>query len=129
MKYVAFLLILISAACFKDETLRGYGGADKVWTLTELDGAPFGATATLTFPEEGAIAGRGPCNSYRATMTVPYPWFEAGPVMSTKMACPDLQREAQFFEALSAMSLSEVLGDVMILSTPDGREMVFKAGG
>jgi heat shock protein HslJ len=43
------------------------------------------------------------------------------------MACPDLDYEAHFFDTLSDMSLSEVLGNVLILSTPDGRKMVFTA--
>ena len=62
-------------------------------------------------------------------MTTPYPWFGATQVASTKMACPDLAAETKFFEALAAMTLSEVLGGVMILSNDKGREMVFKADG
>jgi heat shock protein HslJ len=48
--------------------------------------------------------------------------------LSTKMACPDLKAEYKFFKALEAMTLAEVLNDVLILSTSEGREMVFKAG-
>ena len=128
MRFLAFTLLSLIPACQADETLRAYGAADRVWTLSEIDGQPFAARATLTLSEEGAISGKAPCNGYSASMTVPYPWFEAGPIRSTKMACPDLTAEAQFFEALGAMTLSEVLGDVLILSTPEGRKMVFRAG-
>lgn len=128
MRLLAFTLLSLIPACQADETLRAYGAADRVWALSEIDGQPFAARATLTFSEEGAISGKAPCNRYSASMTVPYPWFEAGPIRSTKMACPDLTAEAQFFEALDAMTLSEVLGNVLILSTPEGRKMVFKVG-
>ncbi|MEH6831495.1 META domain-containing protein [Sulfitobacter sp.] len=129
MKCLITLAILLVAltACRKDETVRAYGGGDRTWTLKILNDAPFPATATLTFPKTGEIAGQGPCNRYFGAMTVPYPWFEAGPIGSTRMACPDLEVETVFLEALQAATLSEVLGDVMILSNTDGLEMVFNA--
>ena len=123
------IALLATTACRGDETLRAYGAADRIWTLVELDGKPFTARASIEFPEAGKIAGQAPCNRYFADLTVPYPWFETGPIGATKMACPDLDAEAQFFEALDTMSLSEVLNNTLILSTPEGREMVFKTGG
>jgi heat shock protein HslJ len=128
MKWIALTLIAGIAACDTDETLRSYGAADKTWVLTEIDGTAFTARTTMTFPEKGRIAGKAPCNSYGGTMSVPYPWFKVGPLRSTKMACSELQAETRFFRALSDMSLSEVAGDTLILSTPEGRQMIFKAG-
>ncbi|WP_237096223.1 META domain-containing protein [Nereida sp. MMG025] len=114
-------------ACQNDETLSAYGAAGKTWVLTELDGAAFPARATLEFPQAGELAGQAPCNRFFGAQTVPYPWFKAENIAATKMACPDLPAEGQFLTALSEMTLSEVLGDTMILSNDAGREMVFKA--
>tara|TARA_R110002049_G_scaffold117332_3_gene270731 strand:- start:119317 stop:119709 length:393 start_codon:yes stop_codon:yes gene_type:complete len=113
--------------CNGDETVRAYGAADKVWRVTEIDGKPFTAHATLTFPEAGKIAGDAPCNSYSATMTVPYPWFEAGPVAVTRRACPQLAAEAAYLAALRDATLSEVLGNTLILSSVKRPLAVFKA--
>ncbi len=121
------VLVAFISACQGDETVAGYGAAGKIWHLTELNGAPFTAAATLQFPETGKIVVEGPCNRFSTAMTVPYPWFELGPIQSTKMACPDLDAEIAFFDALSSMSQSEVLGNVMILRTETEEEMVFKA--
>lgn len=121
------LLVVSLAACRSDETVRAYGGADQVWTLKELNGAHFPTTATLTFPKAGEISGQGPCNRYFGAMTSPYPWFNAGPIGSTRMACPDLAVETAFLTALEAATISEVAGDTLILSNTDGLEMVFKA--
>lgn len=126
---VLFPLLSLLAACTGDETLSAYGAADKTWVLTEIDGQPFAARATLGFPEPGRLAGQAPCNTYSGEQTAPYPWFEARQILSTKAACKDLQQEQLFLSALSTMTLSEVSGDVLVLSTPEGREMVFKAGG
>ncbi len=124
---LCLILPLLIAACKKDETVRAYGGADKEWRLAELNEQPFEASATLTFPETYRIAGNAPCNSYNASMSVPYPWFEAGPIAATKRACPDLNAEATFFKALAAATLSEVQGNFLILSNTDGLSMVFTA--
>lgn len=124
---VAALPAFMLGACQGDETVRAYGGADRVWVLTELDGRPFPGRATLTFPDIGQVAGDAPCNRYSASMTVPYPWFETGPIAVTRRTCPDLAAETAFLEALSATTLSEVAGDTLILSNTDGLSLVFTA--
>lgn len=115
---------LLLSAC-KDETISGHADAGVVWSLVELDGTAFQASATLSFPEKGRIAGQAPCNSYSGTQTAPYPWFETGPILSTKRACPDLNAETAFFAALSKMNIAEVSGSTLILSNETGRQMVF----
>lgn len=122
------LFAALLSGCKKDETVTAYGGAGKIWVLVELDGKPVSTQATLIFPEPGKIAGRGPCNSFSATMTVPHPWFDAGPIAATRRACPDLPAEADYFAALSEMTIAEVLGDVLILSTDGERKMIFNSG-
>lgn len=120
-------LMLPLSACSADETLRAYGAADKVWHLSELSGAAFTGQTTITFPEPGQIAGSAPCNRYVATQDAPYPWFKAGPIGATRRSCPDLTAETAYFAALAAATLSEVLGDTLILSDEDGPLLVFKA--
>lgn len=122
---IAALVLL--AACNEDETVAGYGGADKTWVLTEIDGQSFGARATIQFGEDGKVAGAAPCNRYSAEQSKPYPWFELGPAAVTRRACADLQAEDQFLKALADMRLAEVSGPTLILSNDAGREMVFKA--
>lgn len=126
MRLICLLALSLLGYC-KDETVSGYAGTKTTWLLQSINDAPFPARATLTFPEEGRIAGQAPCNRYFAAQTVPYPWFEIGPIGSTKRACPDLDAEAKFFQAMSTMTLAEVAGDTLILSTQEGGQMVFKA--
>lgn len=121
------MALLATAACYPDETVSGYGAADRVWELKEIDGKAFSERATLRFPEQGRIAGEAPCNSFGAEQSAPYPWFKTGPIVATRMACAALPAEARFLESLEAMTLAEVAGDVLILSNDAGREMVFHA--
>lgn len=127
MKYILLPLIAFLPDCTGDETLTGYGAAEQVFVLKSINGTPYPARATITFPQEGQIAGQAPCNSYAATQDVPYPWFKAGAIRATKRACPDLQAETAYLTALARMTLSEVSGKILILSTSDGEKLVFEA--
>ena len=129
MRFAVLALLATIPACQADETVRACDAAAREWTLAEINGQPFNARATLTFPDEDTVAGKAPCNRYSARLTVPYPWFEVGPIRTTKMACSDLRKETKYFTILRQMTLSEVLENVLILSTPEGKNMVFKADG
>ena len=127
IRLIAACALLFGTACVEDESLAKYGASGKVWSLSEIDGAAFGALATMEFDEAGWIKGQAPCNRYSVQQKAPYPWFEVGPTMATKMACPDLAAENAFFTALSAMTLSDVGNTTLILSNDAGRTMVFKS--
>lgn len=125
MRRIFILPLLIATACQGNETVAAYGAGNGIWQLTEIDGVAFPSRATLRFPEPGRIAGEAPCNTYMGRMDAPYPWFEAKDLAVTRRACPDLSAESAFFDGLAAMTLSEISGDTLILSTPGGREMIF----
>lgn len=122
----AVMAVLALAGC-RDESVAQYGAQGVTWQLVEIDKTPYEADATLRFDEKGKISGSAPCNSYSGKQTAPYPWFSVKDVAVTRRACPDLQAETLFFAALTDMTLSEVAGSTLILSTEAGREMVFKA--
>ena len=127
MRPLAILSLAGLAACAGDETLSGYGAGDRTWLLQELDGRPVTERVTLRFPEEGQLGGTAPCNLYSGQQTVPYPWFKAENIVATRRACPALDLETRYFEALTRMTLSEVLGDTLILRDEAGAELVFTA--
>lgn len=127
MKYLIALAFIMTTACQADETITAFAGNVTAFTLQSIDGVTFATRATIDVSEAGKITGHGPCNRYFANQTAPYPWFSTGPIGSTRMACPDLTAEAQFFDALRAMTLVEVLGGTLILSDDNGREMLFQA--
>jgi len=125
--HLLYAMAFVMLASETDQTVRAYAGPDSRWTLVEMQGAPFTATATMQFPQAGVITGMAPCNSYRAALTVPYPWFNSGPIAATRRACPDLAAEAAFFKALEAATLAEVRGDILILSDETDVLLIFKA--
>ena len=95
------------------------------YTGSLIDGTVFDARATLVFPAPGQVAGEAPCNRFSGNQSAPYPWFDLGPLAVTRRACPELTAEAAYFAALDRMTLVEVTGQTLILSTPEGGEMLF----
>lgn len=122
----ALLFLLVLAGCLRDESVTGY--APGIWHLETINAAQIGtgAAITLDLTERGRISGRGPCNAYSATQTAPYPWFEPGPIVSTRAACPELDTEQAYLTALTRMSLAEVSGPVLILSNDTGETLEFR---
>ena len=125
LRFLFLALTLPFLGC-ADETVSGYADPTAVYRLVEIDGVAFAARATISFPEEGRIVGEAPCNRWSAGQDAPYPWFAPGPIAATRRACPELEAETRFFEALGRMSLAEVQGPILILSSDDGLEMVFR---
>jgi heat shock protein HslJ len=120
-------LPILLAACLKDETVSGYVDQTAVFHLVEFDAIPYQGAATISFPETGQVRGQGPCNTYAAQQSAPYPWFSIGPLRATRRACDDLVQETRFFRALESMTVIEVSGTVVILRNDAGRKMVFQS--
>jgi len=74
------------------------------WVLEDLGGTGVidDARATLEFREPGRVAGRGSCNQFSGPVTVNGPAISFGPLVSTKMACPEavMDQETRYFQAL-----------------------------
>lgn len=123
---LAILAALLAIPACADETISAYARPGATYRLTHLDGATFPATATIEFPEKGVARGTGPCNLWSAEQTVPYPWIALGPIAATRRACPDLDAEHAFFDALPQMTVAVAENGVLTLSNDEGREMVFR---
>lgn len=122
----AVLTLLASIpACQADETVARYGAAGRLWELQTLNGGAFSERATLEFEPGGPVSGHAPCNQFSTTNTVPYPWFELSAIAATRMACPELEAETAYLEALARMTQSEVNQGTLYLRNDDGEELVF----
>ena len=119
---ISVLSLAALAGCLRDETISGFVPENAVWTLTEGPGLPAGAT--IAFPQPGQVTGQAPCNRYTAVQSAPYPWIDIKLGAVTKMACPALDQEADYFAALSAATLVEVVGDVLILSDAENQPLL-----
>lgn len=92
------------------------------WVLRQL------ATEPVTVPEGGRelylllradqarAEGNGGCNRFSGSFEQPTPeQLRFGNLLSTKMACPALEVEAQFMSALSKVAYYRITGDTLQL--------------
>lgn len=121
MRMMILPLVLAAGACGA-QTGPGDG---QIWALQSLDGKPFAARATLDLSVPGRISGRAPCNGFGAELRAELPAFDPGPIRATRRACPELAAENAFLQALKGMSRAEQSGGRLVLTSQDGREMVF----
>ena len=106
-----------------------FEASSRIWTLVEIDGEPFRATATLRFGKGNRINGRAPCNRYFAKQSGTYPSFSIGPVGITRRACPDLASEAKFLHAIERADTAAIEEGLLVLTGPEGLKLVFKLTG
>ncbi|PWJ20977.1 META domain-containing protein [Jannaschia seohaensis] len=124
MRYLTCLLPIALMACNGDTTVGG-PDPDTVWALQEIDGTPFGARATLSFPEEGVVRGQAPCNTFNARLLETHPGFRVDQMAVTRILCPEIEQETAFFEALRRMTRADATANTLILSDEGDSLMVF----
>ncbi|WP_161555807.1 META domain-containing protein [Mangrovicoccus ximenensis] len=126
MKHLIWLAALAAAPMAMAQTAPEADPGTE-YRLAELDGAPYEGDATLVFPEEGRVAGKGPCNNFMGRAD----WGEDGsvsfgPLAATMMACPDLDGEKTILDLLGAVSQIETTEDGFLLSTPEGATLLYR---
>lgn len=86
------------------------------WTLASIAGGELAALfgeniPTLAVATDGTVSGNSGCNNYRSSFTLSGDSISFGPVMSTKMACPNLKGEDLFTSLLVAPLQASMNGD------------------
>ncbi|SHG06104.1 META domain-containing protein [Dysgonomonas macrotermitis] len=101
------------------------------WTLEAIDGKDAKSLfqmqdklPTLELDtEKSTIHGNAGCNHYNASYKLEGSSITVGPAMSTKMACPNLEGESAFTQALTGVSELKTTGTA-VLFVRDGKEVL-----
>ena len=75
------------------------------------------------------VSGQGPCNRYFGAVMhsdTGSNSIQVGPQSSTKMACPHLSAEHNYFQDLQRVSLVTVVPDGLVLTTSDKTKLIFQ---
>jgi heat shock protein HslJ len=99
------------------------------WELETIAGEDALGVVTLVFGEGGTLSGTGGCNEFTTAYTVEQSLLSFEPVLSTKMACVDVeagQQEIAYFAALETAQSYELTADQLTIVYGDGEELVFK---
>ena len=130
------LLLLLAAAsaccpCRKYQKLYGAPLVGTRWLLIQRDGeevANSDGRFSLRFEDAKRLSGRGGCNRYSASCDAEAGGhLRVGPIASTRMTCPEAQRERAFFAMLRSAVRYELDAKMLILSDSIGVRAVFQA--
>jgi putative lipoprotein len=106
------------------------------WNLVELNGASIAPSSDKKNPHlifiepEQRIAGSTGCNRIMGAYTrLPDGSLQIGPLATTMMACPDMEIESAFLEAVRSSELSQVQAGSLKLLDSEGHAVArFEAG-
>lgn len=95
------------------------------WRLESIAGAAPARPSTLRF-EEGRLMGRGPCNNYGGTWRMEEGRLRAGPLIATRMACPEpaMGQEGMVLRLIETGRIARLTGDRLELLGSDGTRLV-----
>lgn len=120
-------LFLLATSCKSSRQTQSFGGGSEKlyahrWTLTELDGQPVTPAGTdrdahLLFATPNRVTGSTGCNRLTGT----YELLDGNkirfsPLATTRMLCPDSDRETRFTKALSTVETYNVTDEILTFS-------------
>jgi heat shock protein HslJ len=112
------------SACAPSEESRSLVGS---WTLTAYGpvDSPTPAVpdvdATITFNEDGSVAGTTGCNEFGGDYTVEGDQITFGQIVSTLILCPELQmaQEEAIYQVLVETATFNIEGDTLTITKND----------
>lgn len=118
------------AAPIRKKTRRPLEGTE--WQLIQLGGKsvrPEEGTFSLQFDaEKQTVSGTGACNRLSGNYTTgERRALSIGPLASTRMTCPDMDRERDYAEALEATTHYDMDGPMLLLLSNGELRAVFQA--
>ena len=122
MRFASLLAALALAACVTPALSEDeIAGVD--WHLVGLEGQTVDWAASLRIDGD-KLSGQAPCNRWFATNAAALPAVSIQAIGATKMACPDIGKEAAYFIALQAVDTMEKTAGFLRL-TGGGHELIF----
>jgi len=133
-------ILSLSGCSYKGpKTAADRAGSDKgttlvntYWKLVTIDGAPIDTPAGkrevhLILRLDYRVTGFGGCNGFSGSWTWENEQLVVGPLMSTMMACPEMETESALLSALDGEVFTEISGETLSLTGSDGGELTFVA--
>lgn len=104
--------------------VEGFSITDRYWKLIELNGQQVGDSQVegneahmILNSADSRVSGNGGCNNFSGTYDLePGNQISFSQLISTRMACPDMEVEDQLFTVLEAADNYAIISDTLSLS-------------
>ena len=131
---VITLLILAGCAYQGPKTAPGSGTtlSNTYWKLVAVDEVEYEPADSehdthLILRPDHRVTGFSGCNKFSGSWLLEDGRLVIGPLLSTRMACPDMDSERALLVALDGVVFADITGDVLVITGTDGTELTFKA--
>jgi heat shock protein HslJ len=96
------------------------------WVLTTLPGGAPVADGTFTtlLLADGRLSGNAPCNQYSGDYTLEGTSISIGSIVRTRMACPNLDQEDAYLNALQEVTSYAIEDNILVLAGADGTALL-----
>lgn len=129
------VLVLVGCAYKGPKTDPGQGSttlANTYWKLLTVEGdtiiTPADAReAHIILRPDYRVTGFGGCNAFNGTWQMEEDQLVVGPLMSTKMSCPQMNTEQALLSALDGPVIADIEGDILNIMGREGVELTFRA--
>lgn len=122
LHFIALSSLLLAVGCAANPRSAKVAPSNlelTTWQAAQLNEqalTPSGDEFTLTFHTEGRLNGRGACNIMFGTYTLGSAHsLSLSPMGLTRTACPDMEREREYFETLELVTRSEIIDGELLL--------------
>ena len=130
----SLLLVTFSSAAQACRIFSAASPLDGDWNIVMIDDMRLGTDASsdlLPFirfeSSQNQISGHSGCNSFSGDASYLQNSIEVGNIVSTLIACPDMEIEEQLFEILNSPLLTfDFEGETLILSNEMGNQIRLK---
>lgn len=125
----AVTMFMISCASSQKSNGSNEAALFKSWRATGLDTTGAAHSPTIAFDQaQNRVSGNGSCNRYSGGFTLTAPDKIAfSPMAATKMACPGLNIESNYFDLLSKVNKWSIKDGVLTLSQDGNALLTFVA--
>lgn len=124
-----FCVVMMSAGCNSSKNMAKLN--DVKWELKMLNGKEIKLTDNnsdvyIQFNEaEKKVNGRGGCNRFFGNYDMDGDKLKFSPMGATRMACPDLQTESEFFKALETVDTYSIKDGLLSLKSKGNVVAIF----
>ena len=132
MKYLLFVVIVITTFKCSPKLSPDSGWGHQEWVVVEMKGVPVQQSggrrgAHISFDvTTKKFSGNGGCNQINGNYSVDKETIKFTEVLSTKMSCNDIEFENTFLSTLSSIDHYEVRGSDLLLKKSKETRLVLR---
>lgn len=129
ISFIIFIILLILTGCSTAEKINEVKSLPLMqtrWEIQSINSVKIDSSRIyLLFEDDGKLRGNAGCNSLGGKYEASAGNIILTNIITTKMACPDLDKENLFLRAIQKSETYKILGSTLTISGADNTKIIF----